>query len=133
MRKNPINLLLIDDDEINNFLTRELISLYCTDILVESNLFVGDALKQLKSNIANNAGLPDVILVDINMPILSGWDFIEEFEKLDTRYTQNTDIYIYTSSVYFEDINKSKTYRSVKNIFSKPLTQEMVDECCGKR
>jgi CheY-like chemotaxis protein len=133
MSSKPLNILLVDDDEINNFLSKELIDIYCPGTNITAKLYVPEALDLLKQGISKKTALPDVILVDINMPLVSGWDFIEGFEKLDQQSTDDIKLYIYTSSEYFEDINKAKTYRSVRDIFSKPLTTEMIRKICNKR
>jgi CheY-like chemotaxis protein len=67
-------------------------------------------------------------MVDLNMPILNGWDFVEAFEKLDTELTKNTQVCIYSSSVYYKDIEKSKQYSCVKKFYSKPITQQQLAE-----
>ena len=72
--------------------------------------------------------MPQIILVDINMPILNGWDFLEAFEKMDADATKNVRVYIYTSSIYYKDIEKAKNYKSVIKLITKPLSQEMIDE-----
>ncbi len=126
----PLKILLIDDDDINNFLTSELFSVYDCEINISSVQYVEEALKIIESQIRNNESLPDVILLDINMPVTEGWEFIEAFEKIDQKYTSKVRLYIYTSSEYYKDIERAKSYASVKNIFLKPLNGEMIEEIC---
>lgn len=126
----PLKILLIDDDEINNFLTSELFSVYDCKTEISSVQYVEDALQLLQKHISNNENFPNVILLDINMPVTEGWEFIEAFEKIDQKYTSNVRLYIYTSSEYYKDIDRAKTYASVKNIFLKPLNSEMIEEIC---
>jgi CheY-like chemotaxis protein len=122
------SILLIDDDDINNFLSKELISLYWPSAQVTDIMYVEEAINFLKKTIYHGQALPDVILVDLNMPILNGWDFVEAFEKFDPIATKNTRIYIYSSSVYYKDIEKSKQYPCVKKFYTKPITQKQVVE-----
>lgn len=122
------SILLIDDDDINNFLSEELIALYWPSAKVSAIMYVEEAIKALTKKIKSQETLPDVILVDLNMPILNGWDFVEAFEKFDPEATKNTRIFIYSSSVYYKDIEKSKQYTCVKKFYSKPITQQQVVE-----
>lgn len=122
------SILLIDDDDINNFLSEELIALYWPSANVSAIMYVEEAIKALTQKITSKETLPDVILVDLNMPILNGWDFVEAFEKFDPEATKNTRIFIYSSSVYYKDIEKSKQYACVKKFYSKPITQQQVME-----
>lgn len=122
------SILLIDDDDINNFLSKELIALYWPSANVSAIMYVEEAIKLLTEKIDAQQSLPDVIMVDLNMPILNGWDFVEAFEKLDPEATKNTRIFIYSSSVYYKDIEKSKQYACVKKFYSKPITQQQVVE-----
>lgn len=122
------SILLIDDDDINNFLSQELIALYWPSANVSAIMYVEEAIKTLAEKIKSQETLPDVILVDLNMPILNGWDFVEAFEKFDPEATKNTRIFIYSSSVYYKDIEKSKKYPCVKKFYSKPITQQQVVE-----
>ena len=122
------SILLIDDDDINNFLSNELIALYWPSAIVTSIMYVEEATRYLQEKINTNQPLPDIIMVDLNMPILNGWDFVEAFEKLDTELTKNTQVCIYSSSVYYKDIEKSKQYACVKKFYSKPITQQQLAE-----
>jgi len=128
MHETPVNFLLIDDDDINNFLSNELIKLYHPNAAIVSTLYVQDAINVLEEKIKNNIVLPQIILVDINMPILNGWDFLEAFEKMDANAIKNVRVYIYTSSIYYKDIERAKKYKSVIKLITKPLSQEMIDE-----
>lgn len=127
---NQIDILLIDDDDINNFISKELIELYVPQARVSETVSAKDALELIKGNITLHKKLPDIILLDINMPVMNGWDFVEAFEKLDGDELAKINLYIYTSSVYYKDIDKAKSYKSVKNIYSKPLTESMLKEIC---
>ncbi len=128
MREAPINILLVDDDEINNFLSNELIKLYDPAVDIKSILYVDEALDFLKESITNNQALPDIILVDINMPNLNGWDFMEAFECMNAEATKNVKVYVYTSSIYYKDLEKVKEYKSVIKLLTKPFTDQMIGE-----
>lgn len=97
MEKSPVDILLIDDDEINNFLSNELIKLYEPAVKIESILYVEKAMQYLEEKLNRNQPLPDIILVDINMPNLNGWDFMEAFEKMDAAAIKKVKVYVYTS------------------------------------
>jgi len=122
------NILLVDDDDVNNFLSQEIISHYRPNAAIEAKTTVRDALEYLEECNSKPACMPDIILVDINMPWMDGWDFIEGFERLEMKNKEKIRLYIYTSSVYYKDIDKGKSYNSVTNIFSKPLTEDMLKE-----
>ena len=124
-------ILLVDDDDINNFLSEEIIGHYSPGSKITSAKTVTQALEFLQERNATQQPLPDIIMVDINMPWLNGWDFIEQFESLDITGREKIKLYIYTSSVYFKDIERGRSYASVRNILSKPLTDEMLEEVFG--
>lgn len=82
-----------------------------------------EALTSLKEIIANNENsLPDIILLDINMPIMDGWEFMEEIEKIKTKISRHIDIYIVSSSIAVEDKNKSETFRNIIGYIPKPIS-----------
>ncbi len=131
MQQAPTQILLVDDDEINNFLSNELIRLYQPNVAIMSMLYVVEALEYLSQKIIQKQALPEIILVDINMPHLNGWDFMDAFEKMEAEAIKNVRVYVYTSSIYYKDLEKVKSYKSVIKLITKPFTDEMISEILG--
>jgi CheY-like chemotaxis protein len=115
-----INLLVIDDDDINIFIIKKIVEKtgYAVNMVARTN---GQLAIEYISEIAEAPEqFPHLILVDINMPVLNGWEFIEAYEKMNIR--KAVDMYMLSSSVYENDIEKAKTYQAVKGFISKPLS-----------
>jgi len=112
-----INIVLIDDDPISTFITEKLIF---KNIRIPVQIFkfesAIDALKEIY-NIK-----PHYLFLDLNMPEMSGWNFLESFN-----YEKNSpEIYILSSSVDERDIKRASHYRQVKNYLSKPLIKQAI-------
>lgn len=90
---------MIDDDEINNFLSREIINLYMPLTKVDSFTNPEEALEYIREKLKLLQPLPDFILLDINMPLMDGWEFLTAIDTLEQRNHFNTTVYLYTSSV----------------------------------
>jgi len=124
-----ISILLVDDDEINNFISIKLIkkALLTTEIMACLNgKYAIDQLVDIQKKDPNK--LPDYILLDINMPIMNGWEFLDEYKRLNIDPLGKTKIYIISSSVFSNDINKARSYPLVKSFISKPLSVEKIKE-----
>lgn len=119
MAKDPINLLLVDDDVINVYLIKKIVERTGYNVITTSKANGEEAIAYLYNVIKNNETFPNLILVDINMPILNGWEFIEEYQKMNTTYKPS--MYMLSSSIFDTDIEKSKLYDTVKGFISKPL------------
>lgn len=126
MLSNKINLLVIDDDDINIFIIKKIVEKTGLDINMVSKGNGQQAIDYIKESISNPEHFPNLILIDINMPIMNGWEFIEAYQTLNIQ--QNVDMYILSSSVYENDIEKTKSYTSVKGFISKPLSIERLKE-----
>lgn len=126
MTENKINLLIVDDDDINVFIIRKIVEKtgYKVNMVAKGN---GElAAHYLKEIADSDEVFPDLILVDINMPILNGWEFLEAYEKLNI--DRKVDMFMLSSSVYENDIEKAKSYKSIKGFISKPLSIERLSE-----
>jgi CheY-like chemotaxis protein len=78
------------------------------------------ALDTLIAKEKNNEPMPNIIFLDINMPVLDGWEFLKTIEKYP--FKKDLNIYMVSSSIDSFEINKSKKYKFVKNFISKPIS-----------
>lgn len=117
---SKIDLLVIDDDDINIFIIKKIVEKTGYDINMVAKTNGQLAIDHLTSILENNATFPHLILIDINMPVLNGWEFLEAYDELNVK--QRVDMYMLSSSVYENDIEKAKTYKKVKGFISKPLS-----------
>ena len=116
---------IIDDDKLSIKLMSMLISKnkFCEEIISFFNPQI--ALESLKENCHNPQYLPDVILLDLNMPILDGWQFLDEFILLPLK--KEISIFIVTSSIDPSDIEMAKKYDMVKTYIMKPITAKKLE------
>ena len=121
------SLYVIDDDKIYHFLLKNLLKQ--NNIDVKSTFFQNgqDALDHIQSDTQNN--VPDLILLDVNMPIMNGWQFLEEYAKITDTLDNLPVIYMISSSNNEVDINKAKEFSGmVKDYFLKPICKEDIDK-----
>ncbi|WP_432712958.1 response regulator [Pedobacter sp.] len=121
-----INLLVIDDDDINIFIIKKIVEKtgFAVNMVARTNGQL--AIDYLQEIDGNAEVFPHLILVDINMPVMNGWEFIEAYEKLNIK--KAVDMYMLSSSVYENDIEKAKTYKIVQGFISKPLSIDRLIE-----
>ncbi|MDT0687815.1 response regulator [Autumnicola psychrophila] len=113
---------IIDDDPIFVFGAKKIMQFsdFCNSFMVYHN--GEEAINGLKSIIIAKEKLPDIILLDLNMPIMDGWQFLDEFTQIPAE--NEITIYIVTSSINPEDINRAKSYNRVSNYLVKPISIE---------
>ncbi|MCW3090568.1 MAG: response regulator [Ferruginibacter sp.] len=125
-------IMVIDDDEPTNFLNTMLIEdANCTKHLriVESGLkaldYFENLLRKKKDIIAYIP--PDLVFLDINMPCMNGWEFLEEYRNLQNEQPHRPVIIMLTTSLDPEDRVKAANIPEVAGFENKPLTSEMID------
>lgn len=121
-------VMVIDDDPINNIIFQKLSEF--VDFAEEIITFLSavDSLDYLQKLEEEQTPPPNIIFLDIRMPIVNGWEFLERLSQLNqTHYFDDTAIYMLTSSSEQSDINKAKNYRLVTDYIVKPLLTENLE------
>ena len=116
-------ICIIDDDPIYQILINKIIAKSKTECEIMRFKNGKEALDYFTLDVIKN--LPQIILLDLEMPIMDGWDFMTEIDKI---FTDQTDIYIVSSSIAHEDKEKAKTFSKVKGYFSKPIDSNKILE-----
>jgi len=113
---------IIDDDEIYLFSVKKVIEVNNLSDKVLEFKNGQDALNFFREYCNDHDALPDVIFLDINMPVMNGWEFIEEFRKIRPSITKDILLYIVSSSVDKTDVDKAKSLPTVNDYITKPIT-----------
>jgi len=130
----PLDLiLLVDDDETTNYVNNR--TLQRTQAAREVKIFTDgeQAIRYLQAAawISGSPGkekCPDMIFLDIKMPIMDGFEFLEAYKSLGLNESAPTKIMMLTSSASFYDLKRLETYSEVKRHFSKPLADQDIKE-----
>ena len=123
---------LIDDDEIYQFIFRKQLEISnpASTVLVFPNGKKG--FDYLKDTLKNPDTIPSFIFLDINMPIMDGWQFLEEFSALEDKLTKDINIYLVTSSIDERDVAKANRNSHVKEYLVKPISENKILEVLNK-
>lgn len=132
MSKKYHSVMLIDDNEIDNLINQKMIEAADIAEYIYTHTGAKSAIEFLKNvsklaDISMNV-LPDVIFLDIDMPLMDGFQFLDEFEKLSEQTREKCKVVMLTSSINPQDVNKSKKYAYVKKYINKPLSQENLEK-----
>lgn len=119
-------VLIIDDNYIDNYITSAIIKKnnLANDLLEFDNGL--KAIEYLEQNKDNDEDLPDLILLDLYMPLMDGFEFLNLFKKIDFTSTKKCKICIVSSSIDDNDIIKAKLDKNIYTFISKPLTAELL-------
>ncbi len=120
------SILLVDDDETTNFVNQMLLEdMEATDqILTATN--GEEALALIKQQCANDS-CPTLVLLDINMPVMNGFEFLAAYDQLETASKQSVVVVMLTTSLNPDDLNRLDDLPS-QGFLNKPLTAEMVEQ-----
>lgn len=118
------NFIIVDDSELDCFIAEKLIKHSGISNTIKSFLQAPEALEYIKNLPHSDVNSVNVILLDILMPIMNGIEFVEEFENLPVEIQENFIIVAFTSSMNKKDMNRMKSFKSVKYLFDKPLSPE---------
>ena len=132
MSKTLKCILLIDDNPDDNFIHERVIRKNNVAENVVAKQTGWEAIDYLKANRKNNHLPPDLIFLDINMPGMNGWEFLNEYEKLDEMSKSRAIVVMLTTSENPDDMQKAKAMNLASDFKTKPLTREMLKEIIEK-
>ncbi len=119
---NKKTIWVVDDDVIYQTIINKLIQK--SGAFTSNTSFTNgqEAIVALNNSLENNEFIPDIILLDINMPVMDGWEFMEEIKSIKSKISKKINIYIVSSSIALEDKNKSKTFTDIIGFIPKPVS-----------
>lgn len=115
-------ILLVEDDDTINFYNEYVIKGLELSQNVEITLNGREALDYLEARVEEGVGLPELIFLDINMPVMNGFEFIEEFERKG--WEGSTLVVMLTTSIHPNDLARAKQYTSIAEYVHKPLMED---------
>ncbi|SRR6056297_1047953 len=122
---------IIDDDEFFVFNTKRLI---IESDFADNVLWYSDgqrAIDGLVGLMIENINLPQIILLDLNMPNKNGWEFLNEFAALPIKQREHVRLFIASSFISPELIERSKSYNLIQDYIVKPLTEASLEKICS--
>lgn len=119
------HVLLIDDNELDNFINKKLIESEQFGASVTVHQSAINALEELKGMSADK--LPNIIFLDIMMPQMDGFGFLDEFAKLDESIRKTCKIIMLSTSESFKDLNKANQNKHVYKFLNKPLNKAVLE------
>lgn len=120
------NVLLVDDDPISLMIYDRIIRLnsFASDVSTCEN---GSAAINLLTTLKDSVLIPQIIFLDISMPVMNAWDFLAEVEKIKSSLKIIPSIYLLSSSIDPDDYNKAESFALVQGFISKPLTTDILN------
>ncbi|QRR01368.1 response regulator [Dyadobacter sandarakinus] len=123
----PSQFILVDDDPINNMLSKYIISNVAPDAGIQLFTDPVQALAAIEQRFDDPAARVETVLfLDINMPTMSGWEFLEQLAVFPGRLIAHISIFILSSSIDPKDVSNAESHPLVQGYFSKPLSKDIV-------
>jgi len=120
-------VLLIDDNDIDNLINSRIITSHNFAALVDIKTTTESALDFLRTMTGESENLPSIIFLDLNMPVLDGFAFLEEFGKMNDTLKKNCKVVVLSSSISPDDINRASTNPYVIKYINKPLSESYLE------
>ena len=117
----PFIICIIDDDDVHKFSFKRALNEVKLPQKVLTFSDGEEAINFMIDNVANASSLPDIIFLDINMPIMDGFEFMEEYIKLKPTVGKKITVYMISSSVDPTDINRAKSISDISDYIIKPV------------
>ncbi len=134
MKKKLKCILLIDDDDATNFINRKIIERVGIAEHIEIKLNGKEAIDYIikSDDSENDSPLPSLILLDINMPIMDGWGFLQNYHELETFKKDQIILLMLSTSLNPDDKRRAEAIPEISDYVYKPLTVEVINEVLKK-
>lgn len=121
-------IFLIDDDPVFVYLTKKIICSINGGCKIEEFADGELAIEQLRKIFSDSTSLPDIIFVDLSMPVMDGWEFLNEYTLLQPKLKKPIELFIVSSSISPQEVERSKTYPAVSDFLIKPVAKGKIAE-----
>ena len=118
-------VMLVDDNELDNFINKKLVEADSFASATTIHTSAQSALDYLKSQ-SSDEGIPDLIFLDIMMPEMDGFGFLDAFDKLPDAVKSKSRIVMLSTSDSFKDLNRANQNKYVKRFLNKPLNAQVL-------
>lgn len=125
-------VMIIDDNSIDLYITTRMITKNNFGKKVLEYSTAQEALKYLQDNQDTIAALPQLIFVDIYMPVMSGFEFLEQYEKLSPTLKEHCKVFVISSTIDNVDISRARSDKNVVSFQVKPISKEFLDYISAK-
>lgn len=122
------NIYIIDDDPIYQFSFKSMLKLMDAEFEISQYSNGEDAIEALAECDANGLCFPDIIFLDLNMPVMDGWNFLDELAAKFKDVRERTKLFIVSSSIHHEDIERSEKYNMVQQYLVKPIPRTALQD-----
>ncbi|MEP7106960.1 MAG: response regulator [Ferruginibacter sp.] len=122
--------IIVDDDPFNNILCNIELKSTLGEVDIKTFQVPEKGLAFIQDEYIKSSE-PTILFLDLNMPTLTGWEFMEEFERFSEEIKEQISIYILSSSVDQRDKDKAQSNKYIKGFISKPLEQEAISSIAG--
>ena len=124
---SAVNACIIDNSKIYVYGFKKLLSIKDLSNRVTDFSNGNEAIRHLKDP-GNACNLPDIIFLDINMPVMDGWEFLKEFEEIKSQLGKKISVYILSASIDSHDIDRAKNITSISDYIFKPVDVQLLQE-----
>ena len=120
------NFIIIDDSRLDCFIAEKIIQNSGTYSSVKSYMEATEAYEAIKNGLIGDDSIITIIILDILMPVMNGFQFVEVFEKLPKEIQSKFAIFLFSSSINENDKNRLDNYPSIIRFYSKPISKDTV-------
>jgi CheY-like chemotaxis protein len=125
-------IYVVDDDETYQFIVKRIVVENCAVNTIRGFLNGRDAIEELQMAVKDSKMIPELILLDLTMPVMDGWQFLEKYILLQPRIGKKITIYITSSSVNPKDVERARDIEQVSDYIVKPITREKFTDMIGR-